>query len=421
MEKTIKVLAVLPALMPSTNILVVEPLLYLLDTERIELRIRLENLDVHSLDLEWADLVIFCRNTEPAYDLVASLRLLRKPYIYELDDNFFELPSDTPESVYYSTPERIAQLEKYIKHAGLVRVYSQSLEIRLKEYTARVKLIQPPVNLSHIPATAPSRDRRKLKIVFSTSRRISDNRSQIFIKDLIRVLREHGKNIEVHFWGFIPEELRGLPSVKFRRFTPNYQKYMQAMYDEAYDIGLAPMKNDLFHNSKTNNKFREYGACWIAGIYSSTDLYSSCVVDGKTGLLVSNEADSWYQAIIRLMGDTLLRQNIQAEARAVVEREYSLNTFAQLLCQDMEQILSTSYKPTASENNEKHKAATLRYRQNRIPSFYRITKLPISSIQKIYESIRSYGWSITCRLMLEQLEHYIDYLVLSRRVRRKKT
>ena len=420
MERRIKILAVLPALMPSTNILVVEPLMHLLNLEKIQLRVRLENLDVHFSDMEWADLVIFCRNTEPAYDMVQDLLILGKAYIYELDDNLFELPRDTPESVYYSTPERIAQLEKYIKHAGLVRVYSQPLATQIKQYTSKVKLAQPPVNLSHIPATSPSRDPQKLKIVFSTSRRISDNRSQIFMKDLIRVLKENDKNIELHFWGFIPEELKDLPSVKFHRFTPNYQKYMQAMYNEAYDIGLAPMKNDLFHNSKTNNKFREYGACWIAGIYSSTDLYSSCVVDGKTGLLVSNEEDSWYQAIVRLMNDTLLRQSIQAEARGVVEREYSLDTFARLLLQDIEQVFSTSYKPAALENNNTYKATKLGHPQNRIPGFYRITKMVISAIQKIYESIKSYGWVITYRLMLEQLEHYLDYLELSRRVRRKK-
>ena len=63
-----KILAILPALIPSSIILVVEPLIYLLKLRNIELRVRLENFYVRSSDIEWADLIVFCRNTEPAND-----------------------------------------------------------------------------------------------------------------------------------------------------------------------------------------------------------------------------------------------------------------------------------------------------------------------------------------------------------------
>ena len=76
-----KILAILPTLNPSSIILVVEPLMYLLDLEKIDLRIRLEKLDARLSDMEWADLVIFCRNTEPAYDCGENLLAICKPYI----------------------------------------------------------------------------------------------------------------------------------------------------------------------------------------------------------------------------------------------------------------------------------------------------------------------------------------------------
>jgi len=63
-----KILAILPALIPSSIILVVEPLMHLLKLRKIELRVRLENFYVRSADMEWADLIVFCRNTEPAND-----------------------------------------------------------------------------------------------------------------------------------------------------------------------------------------------------------------------------------------------------------------------------------------------------------------------------------------------------------------
>jgi glycosyltransferase involved in cell wall biosynthesis len=415
-----KILAILPTLNPSSIILVVEPLMYLLDLGKIDLRIRLEKLDARLLDMKWADLIIFCRNTEPAYDFVESLLPLGKPYIYELDDNLFELPFNTPEGIYHFAPERFAQLKKFIKNANLVRVYSSLLETSVRSYTSKVKSIKAPVNLYSIPSIAPKHKSEKLKIVFPTSRTISDDLSKIFIKDLSRILQEHSKSVEVHFWGFIPEELKGVPSVKFHRFMPNYQKYLQAMYKEGYDIGLAPMKNDLFHNSKTNNKFREYGACWIAGIYSNTDIYSNCVIDGKNGLLVSNEEGSWYQAITRLLSDARLRQSIQKEARALVEQEYSLNTFALLLLNDIDEVLSTPSKPTTSENNHIPQQRLLDNDQKPTPIFSRIIRIPIIGAQKIYKSIKNYGLVITFRLLLDQLGRYVMYFNLLRRIRRKK-
>src|SRR5689334_12905617 len=165
MNQRINVLPILPAIMPSTTILVVDPLMYLREAGRIEFRLCLENLFLHSSDLAWADLIVFCRNTRPTHDFAEKALSLGKPYIYELDDNFFELPLNSPEGIYHRDPERMAQLGKYIAHAALVRVYSQPLELKVKQLMPRVKLAKPPVNLSSIPSTPPKRNSSRLKIV----------------------------------------------------------------------------------------------------------------------------------------------------------------------------------------------------------------------------------------------------------------
>jgi hypothetical protein len=192
------------------------------------------------------------------------------------------------------------------------------------------------------------------------------------------------------------------------------------MYKEGYDIGLAPMKNDLFHKSKTNNKFREYSACWIAGIYSDVDIYSNCVVDGKTGLLVSNEDGSWYQALTRLLSDANLRQSIQNSARNSVEQEYALDNFASILLEDINQVLSTGFQPVSTENNSIQVTDSLKSYQKATPISWRIIQIPLLTLQKIYKSIKSYGLVITFRLMLDQLERYLTYFEISRHIYRKK-
>lgn len=414
-----KILAILPGLNPSSIILVVEPLMFLLDLGRIELRIRLERLDVCLSDMEWADLVVFCRNTEPDYDFAGRSMSLGKPYIYELDDNLFELPINAPEGIYHLAPERFVQLEKYIKNANLVRVYSSPLETSVRFYTSKVKFIKAPVNLFSIPSLAPTRRSRKLKIVFSTSRTIADELSQIFVKDLIRVINEFDDAIEVHFWGFVPEELKDFPSVKFHHFMPNYQKYMRNIYRQSYDIGLAPMKNDVFHNSKTNNKFREYGACWIAGIYSSSEVYSNCVEDGVTGVLVSNDEGEWYKAIVRIMKDVEMRKAIQIQARAVVEKEYSLEIFAEILLNDINSVLREFVQKETVGVDDVQKAENVNFENEYKPKnlFLRLFDLIRFLFEKMRRLLNNYGLLLSFRLFLDEIGRYAQYFLLSYRIR----
>ncbi len=415
-----KILAILPALIPSSIILVVEPLIYLLKLRNIELRVRLENFYVRSSDIEWADLIVFCRNTEPANDgILKKIIFCKKPYIYELDDNFFELSLDSPEGIYHRAKERIAQLVRYIINADLVRVYSLPLEMRIKQYTENARLVKTPVNLYSIPDAPPDSGSKKLKIVFSTSRTIADELSQIFVKDLIRVINEFDDAIEVHFWGFVPEELKGFPSVKFHHFMPNYQKYMRNIYRQGYDIGLAPMKNDVFHNSKTNNKFREYGACWIAGIYSNSEVYSNCVEDGVTGVLVSNDEGEWYKAIVRIMKDVEMRKAIQMQARAVVEKEYSLEIFAEILLNDINSVLREFVQKETVRVDDVQKAENVNFENEYKPKnlFLRLFDLIRFSFGKMRRSLNNYGLLLSFRLFLDEIGRYAQYFLLSYRIR----
>lgn len=419
MGEKVKALAILPAIIPSTTILVVEPLMYLAGLGKIEFRLRLENFDARLSDLEWADLVIFCRNTEPAHEILERLLALGKPYIYELDDNFFELPLDTPEGRYHRDINRIAMLEKYLKHAGLVRVYSPLLQDRARQYTQKVISARAPVNLEAIPHEPPLRDPKKVKILFSTSRTASDRLSKIFMKDLVRLLDDYDGKVEVHFWGYMPHDLKGLHSVKFRRFMSNYPRYLQAVYDAGYDIGLAPLKDDLFHNSKTNNKFREYSACWIAGVYSNAAVYRDCVEHGRTGLLVPNEEDAWYEAMKQLMDDPGLRESIQTRARAHVENEYAFDIFASSLLNDINQVLAGSRGSYGSNQASKPVAAARNGWTSAANTGVRLFRTFVSRVQKIPRSLQEHGVTRTIRLAFEQIDRYVRYFELIRKINRR--
>ena len=121
-----------------------------------------------------------------------------------------------------------------------------------------------------------------MKLIYATSR-LDDSLGRIFLPALRRLLDEAGPRIEVHFWG--PRPPAELPAVRHHAVVHDYNRFLRRFSAAGFEIGLAPLADDVFHRSKTNTKFREYGACGIAGVYSDVEVYSDCVRHGETGLL----------------------------------------------------------------------------------------------------------------------------------------
>ena len=100
------------------------------------------------------------------------------------------------------------------------------------------------------------------------------------------------------------------------------------MYCSNWDIGLAPLELTLLHDCKTNNKFREYGACGIPGIYTSSPAYKEWVVDHENGLLVAQTRDGWYDALVELIDRPELRERIKENAESKARESFSVEACA---------------------------------------------------------------------------------------------
>ena len=101
-----RVLAVLPAFIPSTLISVVKPFVRMHHTGRISARITLEHF-TRPADLDWAEVAVFCRNHEPSFAWIRDgLEARAVPCVYDLDDNLFEIPPETPGGQYRRDPVR---------------------------------------------------------------------------------------------------------------------------------------------------------------------------------------------------------------------------------------------------------------------------------------------------------------------------
>jgi glycosyltransferase involved in cell wall biosynthesis len=341
-----RVLAILPGLYPSTVISVVKPLIALHQAGQLRAQIALELL-ARPRDIERADIVIFCRNIEPRYaGLLDTVRRLGRPYIYDLDDNFFEVPLTLEAGRYLRDPARQAQLRAYLAGAGLVRVYAEPVRQRVLPINPRIEKVLPSLDWSLIPAQLPPKAGQPVRLVYATSR-LEDELAGVISADLHALLRDYPDRVELAFWGHHPAEFRGQPQVRFLPLVPDYDRFMRQLALAGFDIGLAPLLNDEFHRSKTNNKFREYGACQIAGVYSNVEVYASCVSHGETGLLVENQPGAWRAALGRLVDEAALRRQIQVRAQAYVRAHYSQTQTEQVWLRQIRQACEA--QPVAAE------------------------------------------------------------------------
>ena len=315
----------------------------------IEFRVVLDKL-CWEINIRWADILVLCRNCTPK-----NLWVLRwaqkhkKKVVYELDDNFFQISLDTELGRYHRNPVRLFVLRKIFECCDRVNVYSESLYDIASQFTPDVKKIQPYFDFSIIEKATRRTHLETIKVAYSTSRIDHDALSIIFETALRKILETYPR-VQVFIWGHIPERLRGLTNVRLMKYEANYNRFVHSFYQEGFDIGLAPMIDDEFHRSKTNNKFREYGGCEVAGIYSNVPLYAECVQDGVTGLLVDNTEAEWQGALERLILDDKLRNLIRVSAKEYVKKHYSYENSVMRWRQTFEELEETKIKNQSSFN-----------------------------------------------------------------------
>jgi hypothetical protein len=232
-------------------------------------------------------------------------------------------------------------LKEYIRLADFVRVYSGPLRERAARLNSRVVQVSAPIDLRLIVPARNAGESGIVKIVYATSR-LNDSLADIFMPAVNRILRDYAGRVRVCFLGYQPPGFHGHPDVIFKPMIFNYNAYLRSFSGAGYDIGLAPLLDDVFHRSKTNNKFREYGASRIAGIYSDVTVYSSCVTHRATGLLVKNRPGAWYDAMAELIENPDRRLRIQEQAHEYVRLHYSQEAFTELWRQHITQTAQRS-------------------------------------------------------------------------------
>jgi glycosyltransferase involved in cell wall biosynthesis len=342
-KKKINVLVVSASFIPSVVICVLRPLIALEQLGEISLRMHPGWIKFLSArDITWCDIAIFPRGSE-YYDLnfLHQLKQLGKKIIYDIDDNFEEIPISIPIGQHHRTPHRLHVLRRFFAFSDITRIYSARMQYRAKQHHANIRLVKNCFDTQLIADLPTPKASTVVKIAYPTSRQDDPRQEALFYETLRQILIKYPSQIEINLWraalpaGKLPEKLQHFQNIRLHENINNYEDFIKSFYTEAYDIGLAPLIDEPFFHSKTNTKYREFGGCGVAGVYSNIPPYNDCILQKKSGVLVNNTVKDWVEGISLLIDNPLLRQKIAKNAKQDVLKNYTfdmtVNTYRQCL------------------------------------------------------------------------------------------
>ncbi len=336
--------------------------------------------------------IIVLRLCDPAsLPLLMLMKQADIPYVYYLDDNLWEIKGNNPLGRFHLDPKVLATLTAFVQQAHYVVAASSILKDYIYPINANVVHISAGFDFDLVKNITANSPDSQIKILYAGSL----YRDQDFvpvIPAIKQIIKEFDHQITFHFYGYIPDALKGLPNIVFDGKFYKYNDFIKKQYAEGFDIGMAPLKDSPSNRAKTELKFREYGACGIAGIYSNIPPYSMCVTHSINGLLVGHQSDDWYQALKLLIMNSELRKNIQHAAAVDVLNNYDHNRIAINWRKLLDQLPSHQVKLT------NRKRCTFRIRC--------FTIFSISKLKRIHNYYLFHGFAPTLKKILKDTMRY---------------
>lgn len=268
-----------------------------------------QEMKLKKSDLNWADIVLLGRlDSWYEYQLTKKLKNAGKYLIYIIDDDLLNIPPEISSAAYYGQKE----IQGYIR--GMIEMSDAILSpspLLLEKYAVdgrRAIQIEEPA-IDPVPYKPHNPD-KPVKIGFAGSiDRTGD--IEVILKDaLLRVKREYGDRVQIEFFGAIPSFAEALDA-RCIPYCESYDGYRKMLNSLEWDIGLAPMPDTPFHACKHYNKFVEYAAAGIVGIFSDIKPYSRLRTLEAPCIFCRNDADEWVLRIKELVSDFKKREKLR--------------------------------------------------------------------------------------------------------------
>lgn len=285
--------------------------------------------------LNWADVVVLGRlDSWQEYRLAKALSERNKYLLYILDDDLLNIPEGISSNSYY-TPRRQEYVRKMIGLSnGILSPSPRLLEKYAVPGQKRFRVVEPAIDPAQFRPHEPG---SPVKIGFAGSLDRAGDVEEILKETLLRIHQTYGEAVRFSFFGPCPSFAQAI-GAEHIPYSDSYEDYRRTLNRLSWDIGLAPMPDSPFHACKHYNKFSEYAAAGIAGIFSDVPPYTRLREEFGLGVFCENTSEGWYSAISRLIENEQEREQIRRDSLACAAGPFSVASAALDFWEQMQTI-----------------------------------------------------------------------------------
>lgn len=247
--------------------------------------------------------------------------------IYDIDDNLFEIPSYNPAY----RPYKSALLKTVKDIIGLCDAVTVSTE-PLKQYFLQKKIHHNvtviPNFLHHLPEYKEVDNGDIFRIGYHGTITHSGDFDSKLIFALNDVLKQY-PHVQLTCMGYNPLKIKEHPQVTFVPFV-DVTEFHDKLSSLDFDIGIAPLYDNAFNQSKSNIKILEYAYCSIPTIAQNVYPYKNTIDHGNNGLLIDNNKE-WKNALCNLIENKQYRRELARNIYDKVDANFTYKNNGNLI------------------------------------------------------------------------------------------
>lgn len=273
-------------------------------------------MELKTNDINMADIIILGRlDSWYEYQITKLCKKANKYIAYIIDDDLLNVPVEVSSASYYRQDDIRFYINNMIEMSDAIISPSPYLLNMYGNDKYQIQIEEPALNQT---TYEKHNENKPVKIGFAGSIDRIANIDDLLKNVLINIKNKYKEKVEFEFFGAIPSFAKEV-GAKCISYTDSYKKYKDILNSLKWDIGLAPMPNSSFYACKHYNKYIEYSASGIVGIYSNVMPYTRLSNIAKNIILCDNQEEKWQNAIEELIED---RERLEDYRKAICNQKF---------------------------------------------------------------------------------------------------